>query len=140
MKRKTLQDFEYKSGVWGQAYSTVYQHKLLLDRLAEKAISGATLSQRDRWQIAELLTGKTYQEPKRRGRVRDPDDDVRLWERFCEIGTKIETEGKTKAKKIESEAYKKLVEEERTSKHTPEITTVIKAVKRGCYESIRRKS
>lgn len=83
----------------------------LSELLANKALSGATLSQRDRWLIAELLTGKSYPEPAKRGGQLNPDDDGYFFGRFCIICAELENEG-VKPSKIEARAKERLAEQE----------------------------
>lgn len=142
-ERKTLHDFAIKEspaqGVWGQAYLTAIHKTELCERLAKKAMSGATLSQRDRWQIAEILTGESHPEPKGRGKQSDPDDDYRVFMRFCTIAAELSNKG-TPTGKLKTEALKILSYEESTKKHTPSDSTIRKAIERGAYESNRIKT
>jgi hypothetical protein len=112
--------------------------KELCEQLAEKAISGATLSQRNRWLIAELLTNRSHPEPKRRGGQIDEDNDIRIFKRFCRICAELELKG-TKPSKIEALAKGMLNEEEAGFDGLDEAT-IPKAIKRGINAEIKRQT
>lgn len=148
-RNNTLEQFRLTEEQQARQSWEIYQrHKRnLAEELAEKAISGAALSQRDRWLIAELLTGKSYQEPKARGKQADPDADINLFMRFCRIIAELElsTPG-LNPKKIDAKAYSLLADEESQSRDSYneagdmlDESTIRKAVHRGIKEMIRRK-
>jgi len=127
-----------KLGAWGQVAEITFKlmeeyRNELRYSLAEKALSGATLSKRDRWHIAELLTGNKYPAPQKRGGQSTADNDVRLFLELCDIAAQLEN---VAPGKLKNEALKVLEEREANQRGRENIdeSTIRKAVERGASE------
>lgn len=142
MSKKTLQDFAKVEAetlrIWGQVIEAANKFRAeyegeLRRNLAKKAIDGDTLSQYDRWQIAQLLTGEKYPAPKKRGGQADPDNDIRLFMELCDIAARLEGVEPNKLKEV---ALTELVERESNQRDRDGVdrTTIAKAVARGARE------